>query len=420
MQDTVFNIQFSINYICKYGYSVYLLGDHHGLGSWNPKRALRLEWNKNDNWSLAVELVTSTPCPKYIQYKYVVGPTTGLTEETVIWEEGPNRAVNLFTLSNNSHQTIDTWGYRRVRLTLNDMFTKNTNIKHYRPVVTGKILDIIGIKGPLKMELQEMRVITKKRSEREEARWTTTFLVHHSVSQFEYRYTLLDRCQNKFHLNRKVSKRFSNPLFSGLATFNLTTSYQVLGGMVTKIDHVAYEEFIFDKILPNVILGSSLNNRYEVELLQKEGVTHVMDVQTAADITEHCSDHNAVISALRDFKIEYTHNPVEERNTRKLKKGCRDACEVLKDLLDSSKIVYLHCTYGALRSVHTLLSYLVIYKKVSTTQAIEFVKHKRKVALPSKELLSDIIKIEVQKQHREKAVVNLLLYSQFERPISVF
>lgn len=142
-----------------------------------------------------------------------------------------------------------------MRLTLTDIFTKNKHIKQYQPVVSGKILDILGVRGPLVMDLQQMRVITKKRSEKDEARWTTTFLLHHSVSQFEYRYVILDRNTKKCILNRKVTKRFINPLFSGLATFNLTTSYQVLGGNVSKIDHVSYEDFLYNKVLHNVFVG---------------------------------------------------------------------------------------------------------------------------------------------------------------------
>ena len=141
---------------------------------------------------------------------------------------------------------------------MNDVFTTHKILKNYCPVILGNIADVIGKKGPFKMDLQELKVITKTRAEKNELRWTATFLIHHTVSQFEYRYMIYDRITGKYLMNRKVNKKFVNPLPFGTPTLNSTTSYQMLDGAITKIDRMMYENFVYDRVLPNVIVGKHI------------------------------------------------------------------------------------------------------------------------------------------------------------------
>lgn len=57
--------------------------------------------------------------------------------------------------------------------------------------------------------------------------------------------------------------------------------------------------------------------------------------------------------------------------------------------------MYLHCTYGAVRSVHSLISYLCIFEKYEIEEAIQFVQRKRALALPSVELAKGIVEVQV-------------------------
>ena len=46
MDSITYSFTFSVNFFCKFGYSVYLVGDLPILGAWNPAHAIKLTWNE--------------------------------------------------------------------------------------------------------------------------------------------------------------------------------------------------------------------------------------------------------------------------------------------------------------------------------------------------------------------------------------
>lgn len=123
----------------------------------------------------------------------------------------------------------------------------------------GKILEILGQKDPIPLDLQ--KYINPRKSPRgrtgEESRWSTTFLVHATVANFEYRYVFLDKSTGSLLANRKIMRSFQNPVHQ-TESLVLSSNYQIIGSVVTKLDSASYENFIYDKIFPNVILGKTV------------------------------------------------------------------------------------------------------------------------------------------------------------------
>lgn len=61
-------------------------------------------------------------------------------------------------------------------------------------------------------------------------------------------------------------------------------------------------------------------------------------------MNENGADHAEVNSMLKENKIGYLNFPIEEKNSKKLAKGCRGGCELLKQLLDHKKVNLLIST----------------------------------------------------------------------------
>lgn len=111
---------------------------------------------------------------------------------------------------------------------------------------------------------------------------------------------------------------------------------------------------------------------------------YVLNLQTVEDINSLNQDPVGISSAYKEGQIEARWHAVEERNIRKFVKGCRSAVEVLKAAIDSSKTVYLHCSYGVFRSVHTLIGYLVLHRRIPVDEVISVIRKRRPLSIPNK------------------------------------
>lgn len=143
--------------------------------------------------------------------------------------------------------------------------------------VCGDILNILKAPSPLKMKLQKS--IDPLDPTETNYFWTVDLILHHSVSEFEYKYALFDKENSKYIQNRKVSKVFSRPkLETGITGFNKNHPYKIKEGLFsrikfnsfdlaspstetylgyyTKVDSAKLSDFIFDQIAPKILLGS--------------------------------------------------------------------------------------------------------------------------------------------------------------------
>lgn len=236
--------------------------------------------------------------------------------------------------------------------------------------------------------------------------WTVSFCLHHTMTNFGYKYILYDTEMKAFIKNRKVSRVFAKPSHEGglqttenhCSSKNYETSQSELPPLsetvspitteiyindYTKVDEVNYSDFIYNRITPKLLLGASINDISEIQILKEDGVDVVLNLQTQSDINKHNAFHDEVLEGYKQEGIEYLQIPINERNTEEVILGCYRVSKILNDLLLRSKVVYIHCTYGAVRSVHTLISYLCLFQKFDINKAIEFVTKRRSLAIPS-------------------------------------
>jgi len=405
------NIRFQINYKCTFGNSLFICGNIPHLGNWNPSKALLMNWKEGHNWDIEI----SVPIKEIqeVNYKYFIGAQDKFQSSEIVWENGSNRIIEVsaqtFELSKMAIQN-DSWEYREVRLILCSLLPVNQE-----PRLCGDILNILKNPSPLKMALQE--IIDPQNKTRLNYCWTKKLLLQHSINEFEYKYILYDTKKEKFIQNRKVSKVFSRQKLetevsilnrnhssriklSTLLQIKLTSlrleaaespTDEIYLSNYLKLDSIKYSDFIFDQIRPKVFLGASINNISEVALLKKKGVQAIVNLQTNRDIQKHNPNHSEILLQYQQQEIDYIHVPVKELNSDSLMIGCAKTSKVIQELISNSKVVYIHCTYGAFRSVHSFLSYLCLFEKTNSDDAIRFINTKRPLAAPSKELLNRIV-----------------------------
>lgn len=235
--------------------------------------------------------------------------------------------------------------------------------------LVGDILNILKSPNPIKMTLKELK--NPRNPEQNVKFWTTKISLHYSVEEFRYKFILYDTQRSVFIKNRKISKIYST---SG-TTSNVPAFFQVVQQMRTncsssseagvgpvakasaewygihcntfaKADYPMYSDFIFDRICPNILLGSSINDPIEVSILKEQGVCTIMNLQMKDDIRRHNSNHDEVVLCCKEKEIQHISFPIDERNQTEIVEKCNKASRILKALLDESKVIltnkYIH------------------------------------------------------------------------------
>jgi protein tyrosine/serine phosphatase len=161
---------------------------------------------------------------------------------------------------------------------------------------------------------------------------------------------------------------------------------------VKKLDVNFVSELKFNKIGDyNIYIGPYPQNEDDIALLSKADITAVLNVQTDLDMTHRQINWPANLNAYKKHEIEIVRYPIRDFDPVDLRMKLQGAAEKLKELLNSNKTVYVHCTAGMSRAAATVISYLVLFDIYSLDEAYEYVKFFRNIICPNMNVLSKVI-----------------------------
>lgn len=81
-------VAFRVRHRCRYGESLYVVGESPQLGNWEPSRTMaRLAWSQDDVWE--GEACLSPPSKDALEYKYVV-----VCGDSNQWQQGGNHKLD--------------------------------------------------------------------------------------------------------------------------------------------------------------------------------------------------------------------------------------------------------------------------------------------------------------------------------------
>jgi len=144
----------------------------------------------------------------------------------------------------------------------------------------------------------------------------------------------------------------------------------------------------------NIYIGPYPQNEADIEILAKEGVTAVINVQTDLDFIHRQIDWNLNLAAYSKKNIKIVRLPIQDFSPDDLRVKLLKANETLNELLKEGHVVYVHCTAGMSRAAATVLGYLVIYEKYTLSDAFDYVKSYRSVIAPNMKVLSEVLEKE--------------------------
>ncbi|KAL6138859.1 hypothetical protein ACLB2K_064138 [Fragaria x ananassa] len=95
------HVKFQLQKECSFGQQFLIVGDDPILGSWDPERAIPMDWSDGNVWSVELDI----PVGKSIQFKFILTGDAG----NILWQPGPDRIFQTWE-TENTITVFEDWG----------------------------------------------------------------------------------------------------------------------------------------------------------------------------------------------------------------------------------------------------------------------------------------------------------------------
>ncbi|PAA47459.1 hypothetical protein BOX15_Mlig009817g1 [Macrostomum lignano] len=136
-------------------------------------------------------------------------------------------------------------------------------------------------------------------------------------------------------------------------------------------------------VLPHLYIGSQAD-ALDAEVMQRFGITHVINVSISCPQSQHVPDSN------------FLRIPVNDGYTDKLLPHFQRAFSFLERVRESSGRCLVHCLAGISRSPTLSIAYIMKHRCMSQDEAYRFVKQRRRHISPNFNFLGQLLEFERQ------------------------
>lgn len=140
----------------------------------------------------------------------------------------------------------------------------------------------------------------------------------------------------------------------------------------------------FSQILPELFIGSQPRSDIDVGVLNRAGVTAVLNLQSDQDFIDWGIRWDELEEHYQMKGIAVQRLPILDFDVLDLRANLAEAAQILDQLITSHMRTYLHCTAGFGRAPAVAIAYLSWYRGWSLEKAHSHVTERRSCA-PSME-----------------------------------
>lgn len=136
----------------------------------------------------------------------------------------------------------------------------------------------------------------------------------------------------------------------------------------------------FNQITDNIYLGAlPLKNLEHEKIFREKNITSVLSLVETKETTKK-TIFTSPIDISYWKKNQYSHLQISTKDRCPISsRDLHKAADFIHQRVLENKKIYVHCVAGRSRSAMAVISYLVKYKNIPLTQALRFVKEKRRV-----------------------------------------
>lgn len=392
------NFIFKMKYETNPGEEIYIFGNHPDFGDWK-KRRFKLYWNPGHIWQAEYSLLSSID---YIQFKFVLISKSNKKK----WEDGENRILspkNLIGLekTNDGKYILDCiWNH----------FKLTFNI-HYKITKSYSEMRIVGSPDALSnwegdsdrsviMKWEENKKLIGKDGNINKGFWTVTVLMKNDDPKnfnFDYRYIIFNTKTKSAMWERDPNRHLE--LFTNINSINLENSdnndiqnkFLLTNSHLEIIDINFVGKLLFDRMgEKNIFIGPYPQSEEDFKLLSKKGINETINLQTDGDISARQVNLELQKIQSKRYGININRYPIEDYSHEVMVRRLKGAADLLNDLLQKGKIVYVHCTAGMYRASSTVILYLVLYENYEVNDAVEFCSKYRPIICPNVRAINEL------------------------------
>ena len=182
---------------------------------------------------------------------------------------------------------------------------------------------------------------------------------------------------NNNNLNDKNKNIIQEKSSNGINTDNidikaLNEDFSLKDSERKKIISEYYSKHL-SEIIPNFLYISSYNATKNLELLEKNKITHI--INCAADFCENVFEH--------DNKFTYLSFYLKDHVLENIECIFYECIKFIENVREKGGRVLVHCIQGISRSVSIVMAYIIFTKKVSYDKAFNLVQSKREISSPN-------------------------------------
>mmetsp|Transcript_14559 Transcript_14559/g.59021 ORF Transcript_14559/g.59021 Transcript_14559/m.59021 type:complete len:268 (-) Transcript_14559:4070-4873(-) len=210
--------------------------------------------------------------------------------------------------------------------------------------------------------------------------WETTFPIdsNAAASDVYYRYLAVD-LEGTYLVENEPNR---------MQRFPDRSDGRMINGVMEIVDANFVPGLNFDIVpmgerTPDIVIGSYVQSRLDVDELKKLGVGAVLNLQTDEDISKRKVNLQLIEDCYRRNGIEHVRYAIRDNDPQSFIDQGRNAAANLNRLLSAGKLTYVHCTAGMGRAPSAVMTYLVLHKGLEVVDAYKYVVYHRTVATPS-------------------------------------
>ena len=133
----------------------------------------------------------------------------------------------------------------------------------------------------------------------------------------------------------------------------------------------------FNKIEPNIFIGSAPQNEVDIARLKQMKVTAVLSLQSDGDFKSHRIDWVKLQSGYSSNEIAIQRFAIIDFDERDLGNKLAEPVKALNTILSQGHCVYVLWNAGVCRAPATVLAYLCHYRDMDIDQGLEYLRRNR-------------------------------------------
>ena len=400
--NTSFTVGFSLKHEIKFGQNVYILGSLPGLGDWKHPMA-KLKWTDGHVWKMDLQLSSDV---EFFEYKSVIRENSNN-----IWEKGHNRMFSRRNYIDEDYISVNAvWEKFYINFMIYYPVSDPNEFMQImgRPKSIGKWFNDGG--KPVKMKLGSEKNLNTIKGRFWE--YKAEFDVNDQDNfEFDYRYSIFNTQTNTALWEREPNRKLIIIIDPKALSIDpeeydklfpvSNKEYELLiDNDIVRFDTNFVSDLVFNKMgdFP-IYIGPYPQNGKDIEILKKNGITAVLNVQSDLDFLHRQINWQDNLKSYDQNDIHIQRYPIFDFNPEDLIRKLKGAVDLLNNLIRNKHVVYVHCTAGMSRAAAIVICYLYMYQYMSLPDAIEFVKSHRSIICPNYAAIQQVIKNEESKDN---------------------